>query len=234
MQRNKKLAQRPLTEPPYLSSLIETRGEGGYSIGAPSSGDVHPSGLPYLVQSGHLATIPTLLPEERALLLSVARTLDEIPPLNRHFLHIINSQREHNPTIGGVGLAPSSMNRQRGLPFWKRTGGHGSKGSEQRISGGDQEKTLASAQQPITRGAISSTSFRPQLPLSQEWASANLPPIPFLHIRAIFLRRQRRWSLKAMLKKNIVHQFMPKEMKGPELNRTSQNNPHFSQRAASS
>lgn len=85
VQRNKKLAQRPLNEPPYLSSLIETRGEGGYSIGAPSSGGVHPSGLPYLVQSGHLATIPTLLPEERALLLSVARTLDEIPPAEKAF-----------------------------------------------------------------------------------------------------------------------------------------------------
>jgi Bifunctional DNA primase/polymerase, N-terminal len=81
--RNKKLAQRPLNEPPSVMSLIETRGEGGYSIGAPSSGGVHPSGLPYHVQCGKLATIQTIQPEERALLLSVARTLDEMPPTEK-------------------------------------------------------------------------------------------------------------------------------------------------------
>ncbi len=52
IERNKKLAQHPLKAPPYVVSVIETRGEGGYSIGSPSSGGVHPSGLPYLGTAG--------------------------------------------------------------------------------------------------------------------------------------------------------------------------------------
>jgi hypothetical protein len=80
IEGNRKLAQRPLPVPPGVKSKIETRGEGGYSIAAPSHGAVHPSGEPYQVQSGSLATIQTIQPEERALLLAVARTLDEIPP----------------------------------------------------------------------------------------------------------------------------------------------------------
>ncbi|GLV54401.1 hypothetical protein KDH_12480 [Dictyobacter sp. S3.2.2.5] len=75
-----KVAQRPMSEPPYVVSLIETRGEGGYSIGAPSHGMVHPSGLPYVVQRGHLTTIQMIDPQDRTLLLAVARTLDEMPP----------------------------------------------------------------------------------------------------------------------------------------------------------
>jgi hypothetical protein len=78
-QGYKESSQRPLKEPPYMLNLIETRGEAGYSIGAPSCGKVHPSRQPYRVMQGSLATIETLVPEERALLLSVARTLDEVP-----------------------------------------------------------------------------------------------------------------------------------------------------------
>jgi hypothetical protein len=85
IEGNRKLAQRPLLESSEekrkgAKSKIETRGEGGYSIAAPSPGSVHPSGKPYQVQRGSLATIQTIQPEERALLLAVARTLDEVPP----------------------------------------------------------------------------------------------------------------------------------------------------------
>ncbi len=79
LEGNKKVAQRPIKEPPYVLSLIETRGEGGYSIGAPSKGGVHPSGQPYQLQYGHLATIQTIAPEDRELLHAVARMLDEMP-----------------------------------------------------------------------------------------------------------------------------------------------------------
>ncbi|GCE15066.1 bifunctional DNA primase/polymerase [Tengunoibacter tsumagoiensis] len=83
VEGNKKIAQRLIQGPPYALSLIETRGEGGYSIGAPSSGAVHPSGRPYRVQSGSLETIQRIQPEDRLLLLSVARTLDEVPLVGR-------------------------------------------------------------------------------------------------------------------------------------------------------
>ncbi|GHO82302.1 bifunctional DNA primase/polymerase [Dictyobacter formicarum] len=99
IEGNIKVAQRPINEPPYVVSLIETRGEGGYSIGAPSHGDVHPSGLPYVVQRGHLTTIQTIDPDDRTLLLAVARTLDEMLPSHRN-----SSQK---------GPRPQKQSRQR-------------------------------------------------------------------------------------------------------------------------
>lgn len=58
--------------------LIETRGEGGYVVTAPSNGRVHPSGLPY-VGFGSLATITVVSGEERESLLELARTFDQMP-----------------------------------------------------------------------------------------------------------------------------------------------------------
>jgi len=54
---------------------IETRGEGGYVVVAPSYGDVHPTGTPY-ISTGEAAAIVTLTADERDTLLSVARSLD--------------------------------------------------------------------------------------------------------------------------------------------------------------
>src|SRR5262245_36609020 len=62
-------------------SLIETRGEGGSFICAPSCGAVHPSGKPYVLLSGSFATIAVITPEERQDLLALARTFDERPRL---------------------------------------------------------------------------------------------------------------------------------------------------------
>lgn len=61
-----------------LKALIETRGEGGYCIIAPSNGRVHESGKPYTLLSGSLETIPTITPEEREDLFALARTFDEV------------------------------------------------------------------------------------------------------------------------------------------------------------
>lgn len=54
---------------------IETRGEGGYVVVAPSYGEVHQTGAPY-ISSGEAADIVTLTADERDTLLSVARSLD--------------------------------------------------------------------------------------------------------------------------------------------------------------
>lgn len=59
---------------------IETRGEGGYVIVAPSNGRIHPSGLPYVRRAGSLKSILMLLPEERHELHQLARALDESEP----------------------------------------------------------------------------------------------------------------------------------------------------------
>ena len=53
-----------------VATLIETRGEGGLFLCAPTPG--------YSVTQGEFAHVPTLAPEERESLLSAARALDEI------------------------------------------------------------------------------------------------------------------------------------------------------------
>jgi len=53
-------------------TLIETRGEGGYFVAAPSNG--------YNVKDGDLAALPTITPEERSFLFTVCRFLNEYFP----------------------------------------------------------------------------------------------------------------------------------------------------------
>lgn len=58
---------------------IETRGEGGFVIVAPSNGPTHPSGKPWEAVVGSFATIATVTADERDALYAVARTLDARP-----------------------------------------------------------------------------------------------------------------------------------------------------------
>lgn len=80
---NTKIARRDATEAELaikpddpIKTLIETRGEGGFTIIAPSHGKTHPSGKPWVVKGGGLATIPTLTSEERDQLHAICRTFD--------------------------------------------------------------------------------------------------------------------------------------------------------------
>ncbi len=82
-----KLAQRPITitlpdgtETPGRKTLIETRGQGGFVVLAPSGGSVHETGKPYVLLSGGFDTIAHITPEERDAILTLARVFDEIPP----------------------------------------------------------------------------------------------------------------------------------------------------------
>jgi hypothetical protein len=82
---NTKLARRP-KRPEEMShdkdktkTLIETKGEGGYIVAAPSNGRVHESGRPYRLLRGGVATIATITPEDRAEFLALARSLDQMP-----------------------------------------------------------------------------------------------------------------------------------------------------------
>ena len=77
IEGNKKLAQRAATaeeikEDPESKSktLIETRGEGGYLLCYPSPG--------YAVCNGDLKDIPTITPEEREILITCARALNQL------------------------------------------------------------------------------------------------------------------------------------------------------------
>ncbi len=76
---NKKLAEREATPAEREANpevrrhtLIETRGEGGYFLCAPTPG--------YKLLRGHLNKIPDITSEERELLLSAARFLDQCEP----------------------------------------------------------------------------------------------------------------------------------------------------------
>lgn len=84
---NAKLASRPPTDAEMAANpqagsqvLIETRGEGGYVITAPSSGRVHPDGGPWTLLRGGFASIAAITDEERDALWAVVRTLDRVPP----------------------------------------------------------------------------------------------------------------------------------------------------------
>lgn len=76
---NTKLAQKK-DDAGNLKVLIETRGQGGYAIIAPSHGDVHPSGQPYRLQRGGFKSIVTITPEERQALWNLARSMDQAAP----------------------------------------------------------------------------------------------------------------------------------------------------------
>ena len=81
---NQKLASRPEASEQQDSKrgsvrvLIETRGEGGYVIAAPSNGAVHPPGKPYRLLRGGPDTITTLTPDERDDLLDLARSFNQL------------------------------------------------------------------------------------------------------------------------------------------------------------
>ncbi|MFF5784220.1 phage/plasmid primase, P4 family [Streptomyces sp. NPDC012693] len=62
-----------------LRGLIETRGEGGFVVTAPSHGTVHPTGRPYELVAGGPATLPTITADEHRALHTVCRMLDKVP-----------------------------------------------------------------------------------------------------------------------------------------------------------
>jgi putative DNA primase/helicase len=76
VQGNQKLARRKgLEGRPEV--LIETRGEGGYTILPESPPECHPSKQPYFLVQGDLTKIPTVSGKERTLLLESSRALNE-------------------------------------------------------------------------------------------------------------------------------------------------------------
>jgi hypothetical protein len=58
-------------------TMIETRGEGAYALIPPSPAWCHPNHKPYALLQGDLAKIPTITPDERAILLTCARAFNE-------------------------------------------------------------------------------------------------------------------------------------------------------------
>src|SRR3990167_5573716 len=103
-----KLAQRPLglgpDGQPRFQTLIETKGEGGYIIIAPSNGKVHETGGAYELLRGGLDTIATITPEERLALLALAQSFDEV--------HREKFPEPKTLTPGGSGRPGDEFNQQ--------------------------------------------------------------------------------------------------------------------------
>jgi hypothetical protein len=64
---------------PFPRVLIETRGEGGYVVVAPSGGPTHETGRPWRLAVGALGVVPTITTAEQQQLHDVMRTLDQMP-----------------------------------------------------------------------------------------------------------------------------------------------------------
>lgn len=76
---NTKLAKRPSPTDDNargVKTLIETRGENGFIVIAPSGGTVHESGRRYVLTSGSLRTIVTITAEERNAIWELGRSFD--------------------------------------------------------------------------------------------------------------------------------------------------------------
>jgi hypothetical protein len=75
---NSKLARR-ITDNGDIEVLIETRGQGGYTILAPTGGHVHPTGGSWSALHGSIADIVTIAADERDVLHALCFELDEMP-----------------------------------------------------------------------------------------------------------------------------------------------------------
>jgi hypothetical protein len=82
---NKKLARRYATDDELavnpddrIKTLIETRGEGGYTIISPSSGATHPSGRPYELVVGGPRTVIEITPDDQRDLWQLCQVFDEV------------------------------------------------------------------------------------------------------------------------------------------------------------
>ncbi len=78
-EKSTKLARRPSDSPNEIETLIETKGESGYAVIAPSAGKVHNNGKPYTMLSGSLETITAITPDERSQLWGLAMAFDQMP-----------------------------------------------------------------------------------------------------------------------------------------------------------
>ena len=108
--------------------LIETRGEGGYVIVAPSSGSIHPSGEPYELLQGSIDTITAITPEERELLLDLARSFDtnarraDLRPLENDFRpgDQFNAESTWSELLSPAGW--QEIYTRNSITYWRRPG----------------------------------------------------------------------------------------------------------------
>ncbi|MFF4746828.1 phage/plasmid primase, P4 family [Streptomyces sp. NPDC001268] len=118
VQPNTKLARRPSTEAELEAApgarvqvLVETRGEGGFVITAPSHGPTHPSGQPWQLLTGSPKSVAEVSAAERDALFTIARMLDQIPAIEE----AVPARPEAAPSSGSDigGTKPGEDYEQR-------------------------------------------------------------------------------------------------------------------------
>ncbi|MEV7364296.1 phage/plasmid primase, P4 family [Streptomyces sp. NPDC091299] len=105
---NTKLARRPSTEEELEATpgarvqvLVETRGEGGFVVTAPSHGPVHPSGQPWQLLAGDPKNVAEITADERDALFNIAHMLDKMPEVEVPAQTRIEAATDV-PDLGGV------------------------------------------------------------------------------------------------------------------------------------
>lgn len=112
---NEKLATRPATEEERAAgnrelTMIETRGEGGYFLVAPSEG--------YELQRGDWTALPVISEEDRDALLSLARSFDERAPAEA-----VNEEPLHQAAQGDELTPGDDYDLKADVPALLRTHG---------------------------------------------------------------------------------------------------------------
>lgn len=115
--------------------LIETRGEGGYVVVAPSNGATHPSGKPWALKTGGPDSIAAITGDERDALHAVCTALDRTPEPAPEPHHELRARRDGDRLTPGDDynararwteiLEPHGWARvsQRGhTTYWRRPG----------------------------------------------------------------------------------------------------------------
>jgi hypothetical protein len=108
--KNTKLAMRPATDNELSESpqakeyvLIETRGEGGFTVTAPSNGKTHPSGNPWKLVRGGPNTIARITAKERDALYAISRLCDKMPHLELADPPSLKSMLNRQPDLSAPG-----------------------------------------------------------------------------------------------------------------------------------
>jgi P4 family phage/plasmid primase-like protien len=149
--------------------LIETRGEGGYVVVAPSGGRTHPSGAAWALLAGGPATIAAISAEERDALHAIARLLDASPTPAPAAPATPSGPYEGGLRPGDDYSAKATWEEILGARGWVVVGRHGA-GLTWRRPG----KNLGVSATTGTRGDgdnlyvfTSSTEFEPEVPYSK-------------------------------------------------------------------
>lgn len=114
-------------------AFIETRGEGGYLVIAPSNGRVHPSGGEYSVASGSLVGIQSISERERKDLWELARSMDRVQrPIDQREKSVLSVPESGRPgeDFNREASWPSILEplgwtrlfERSGVTYWRRPG----------------------------------------------------------------------------------------------------------------